>query len=175
MTMAACPTIDTGRLRLRPYRIEDFEPLAELMASDWSVHMGGPFGRQVTWAYFASETANWALRGHGGWSVELKDGTLAGQVSLNRMAHWPEVELGWTVWPAQEGKGIAFEAAQAARDWAFGPGGLSTLVSYISPGNARSIALAKRLGAARDAEAPLPEGETPDDTHVYRHPRPEHA
>ncbi|MBS8226577.1 GNAT family N-acetyltransferase [Vannielia litorea] len=173
--MSTAPTLTTERLRLRPYRIEDFEPLAALMASDWSVHMGGPFGRQESWAYFASEAANWALRGHGGWSVETEDGTLAGQVSLNRMAHWPEVELGWTVWPAFEGKGIAFEAATAARNWAFGSGGLETLVSYIAPGNARSIALAERLGATHDAAAPLPDGETPDETHVYRHPRPEHA
>ncbi|MGR3795992.1 GNAT family N-acetyltransferase [Vannielia sp. SX4] len=173
--MTTAPTLTTERLRLRPYRIEDFETIAALMASDWSVHMGGPFTHEQTWAYFASEVANWPLRGHGGWSVELADGTFAGQVSVNRMAHWPETELGWTVWPAHEGKGIAFEAAQAARDWAFGPGGLSTLVSYIAPGNTRSIALARRLGAVDDAEAPLPEGETRADTHVYRHPKPEHA
>ncbi|MFY0636153.1 MAG: GNAT family N-acetyltransferase [Vannielia sp.] len=173
--MTTAPTIETERLCLRPYRIEDFEPLAALMASEWSEHMGGPFGREESWAYFASEVAMWALRGHGGWSVDLKDGTLAGQVSLNRMAHWPEVELGWTIWPEMQGKGIAFEAATAARDWAFGPGGLSTLVSYIAPENARSIALAKRLGARHDISAPLPTGETEADTHVYRHPRPEHA
>ena len=36
--------------------------------------------------------------------------------------------------------------------------GFQTLVSYITPGNDRSIALAERLGAAPDPDAPLPEG-----------------
>ncbi|MEL7026999.1 MAG: GNAT family N-acetyltransferase, partial [Pseudomonadota bacterium] len=47
--------------------------------------------------------------------------------------------------------------------------GLSTLVSYIDPENARSIALAERLGAVRDDEAEKPE----DNPLVYRHPTPE--
>lgn len=173
--MPPCPMIETERLRLRPYRIEDFEPVAALMGSDWSAPMGGPFSREMAWFYFASECGSWALCGHGGWSVELKEGDSAGQVTVNRFGHWPEVELGWTVWPEHEGKGIALEAARAARDWAFGSGGLQTLVSYISPGNARSLALARRLGALEDHTAALPEGETAADTVVYRHPKPEHA
>ena len=42
-------------------------------------------------------------------------------------------------------------------------------MSYITPENDRSVALAKRLGAIHDPEAALPEGETPADTVVFRH------
>ena len=35
--------------------------------------------------------------------------------------------------------------------------------------NVRSRALAERLGAILDANAPLPNGETPEETVVYRH------
>lgn len=52
--------------------------------------------------------------------------------------------------------------------WAWDQG-IKTLVSYIDPANARSIALAERLGARHDPDAPLPEGETPEETIVYRH------
>ena len=70
--------------------------------------------------------------------------------------------------PAAEGKGYAFEAAQAARAHAFDVLGWETAVSYIDPGNARSIELAERLGAVRDPEAaPFHEGDL-----VFRHSAP---
>lgn len=57
-----------------------------------------------------------------------------------------------------------------ARDWAFETLALDTLVSYVHRDNARSIALAERLGAAPDAGAPP----CPYRDHlVYRHPAPE--
>ena len=64
-----------------------------------------------------------------------------------------------------EGKGYAFEAAIAMRDWAFQERKLKTLVSYIDPDNSRSIRLAERLGATIDEHA---RPQHPDDL-VYRH------
>jgi RimJ/RimL family protein N-acetyltransferase len=84
---------------------------------------------------------------------------------------WPEHELGWSVWnPAVEGKGFAFEAAKAARDFAWTELGWAGAVSYIDPGNDRSIALARRMGAVLDEDAASPgDGEAL----VFRHPAPE--
>ncbi|MEY4982233.1 MAG: hypothetical protein RIR62_499, partial [Pseudomonadota bacterium] len=84
---------------------------------------------------------------------------------------WPEREIGWSVWnPAAEGKGFAFEAAGAARDFAYRALGWTTAVSYVAAGNARSRALALRLGAVVDADAPSI-GEPP--CLVFRHPAPD--
>jgi len=69
-----------------------------------------------------------------------------------------------------EGKGLAYEASLAVLAWAYGPRGIASLVSYIDPGNARSIRLAERLGATRDDAAPKPEGEV---CVTYRHASPE--
>jgi len=69
-----------------------------------------------------------------------------------------------------EGKGIAHEAALAVRDWCYNVRGLTLLMSYIDPRNARSIRLAERMGAVLDESAPLPEGEL---CVAYRHPGPE--
>jgi RimJ/RimL family protein N-acetyltransferase len=71
---------------------------------------------------------------------------------------------------ASEGKGVAYEAALAARAYAYKTVKLATLVSYISPRNARSIRLAERLGARLDPDAAYPED---DPCLVYRHPGPE--
>ncbi|TMV69267.1 GNAT family N-acetyltransferase, partial [Thioclava sp. BHET1] len=82
-------------------------------------------------------------------------------------------EMGWSLWSAEgEGRGYAREAARAVIAHAFGPLGWDTAVSYIAPDNARSIALAERLGAIRDDSAAHP-GDTP--CLVYRHPKPEAA
>lgn len=168
--MTTAPTINCARVTLRPHRLEDFEPMAALMATDWSRHMGGPVARDDMWRWFGSEVGSWSLQGFGSWAVDLNDGTATiGQVGVNQPTDFPEVELGWMIYPDHEGQGYAFEAASAARDWAFGPRGLDTLVSYIAPENARSIKLAERLGAKRDTTAARPD---PDDL-VYRHPCPD--
>ena len=56
----------------------------------------------------------------------------------------------------------------ALRDWAFGAGGLNTLVSYIDPANVRSIAVVERLGGVPDPDAAK---QDPEDL-VFRHNRP---
>jgi len=64
-----------------------------------------------------------------------------------------------------EGRGYATEAAMAMRDWAMRALRLAGLVSYVHPENHRSAAVAERLGATLDADAPK---QDPDDL-VYRH------
>lgn len=166
--MTAAPVISTARLRLRGHTLADLEQLCDLFGTNRAVHMGGPVPRVAAWRWLASEVAMWELMGHGAWGIETQDGDFVGQVGILKPPHFPEVELGWTVLAEAEGKGYAFEAALAASLWAWDQG-FETLVSYIDPANARSISLAKRLGATHDADAALPDGETPEDTIVYRH------
>ncbi|QDC10962.1 GNAT family N-acetyltransferase [Oceanicola sp. D3] len=174
--MPSAPTITTERLRLRPHRIEDFEPMAALFATDWARYMGGPICRKEMWYWLSSEVGSWTLLGHGSLAIELRESNaFIGQIGLTKPEQFPEPELGWCVWPEFEGKGYAFEAAQALLAWAWANLPAATVVSYIDPENDRSIALARRLGAAEDGQAARPDGETPEDTVVYRHPRPEHA
>ncbi len=164
------PTLETERLVLRAPEVADFEPYAAFWASARAVHEGGPKGRSAAWREFACDVACWSLRGFGAWSVEARaGGPWLGMVGLFQPEDYPEPEIGWTLAPEAEGRGIAREAALAARDWAYRALGLTTLVSYIDARNARSIRLAERLGAALDPSAPHPED---DPCLVYRHPAP---
>lgn len=165
---ASAPVIDTPRLRLRGHGLADLDALCSLFETDRSRFMGGPLPRRDAWRWMASEVAMWPLMGHGAWGIETRDGTFIGQVGIAQPPHFPEPELGWTLLDGFEGQGYAFEAATAALFWAWREP-FHTLVSYIDPANARSIALARRLGAVHDPDAALPEGESPDDTLVYRH------
>lgn len=162
------PTLTTPRLRLRAHVMADLEALCDVLGSGRARFMGGPVPRVPAWRWLASEVAMWELMGHGSWGIEAEDGRFLGQISINQPSHFPEPELGWTLLQAAEGKGYAQEAATAVLHWARAQG-FGTLVSYISPGNDRSIALARWLGAEHDPEAALPEGETAEDTVVYRH------
>jgi RimJ/RimL family protein N-acetyltransferase len=168
--MTTAPTIDTQRLRLRAHVSSDFDAYADVFASDRAGYMG-QLKRRQAWFSFCSDVAQWSLFGHGAWAVErLEDGAFVGQVALLKPDHFPELELGWMMTAEGEGKSYAFEAAQMARDFAYVELGRDTLVSYIDPKNTRSIALATRLGAMRDDTAVCPDGETHDETIVYRHP-----
>ncbi|MEL6690855.1 MAG: GNAT family N-acetyltransferase, partial [Pseudomonadota bacterium] len=70
---------------------------------------------------------------------------------------WADHEIGWHLWrPEDEGQGFATEAASAARDWCRETLGWTRIVSYIAPGNTGSEAVAKRMGAVLDTDAPHP-------------------
>ncbi|MEM9432437.1 MAG: GNAT family N-acetyltransferase [Pseudomonadota bacterium] len=166
------PTLHTERLTLRMPVLSDFDVYADIMAADEPGYMGGPFSREAAWGDFCEGIACWSLRGHGTWSAEETQArSLLGFVGLNLEYADPERELGWMFTPHARGKGYAAEAATAIRDYAFETLGWSDIVSYIDPKNLKSRALAERLGAQIDPNAPLPAGESSDDTIVYRHRR----
>lgn len=170
--MTAIPTLSTERLVLRPPRLADFEPYAEFFASERSAWQDGPIPRAEAWAEFAATAGAWVLRGFGPFSVEARaGGGYLGEVGLYQPAHYPEPEIGWILVAGAEGRGFAAEAARAVRAWAYASLGLATLVSYIAPGNARSVRLAERLGAVPDPSAPS----CGPQTAVWRHPGPEAA
>jgi len=162
----AIPTLKTERLTLRPHKMADFDSLAAMLATPHVKYMGGPMNRKAAWKSFCSDIAQWALLGHGAWAVERRDtGEFIGQITIIKPPHFPETEIGWVFFPQSVGNGFACEAARAALIFAFDTIKLKTLVSYIDPGNTRSIALAERLGAKLDPTALS----TTDIDHVYRH------
>ena len=167
--MNPIPRIETERLLLRPMEMADWPAYFEMMQSERSVGMGGPFDLREAWGMFCHDTALWILMGHGALMFEERTtGQCLGQVGLNQGPLFPEHELGWFVYPHAEGKSYAFEAACAIRDWAFCELGIPTLVTYLSKDNVRSRRLAERLGAVLDHDAPRHD---PADL-VYRHPNP---
>ena len=114
-------------------------------------------------------TGTWLLRGHGVWTLEDRETRdVLGFVLIGFEPGDREPELGYMLRASAEGRGLAFEACQAVRDYAFGALELPGIVSYVHHGNDRSIRLAKRLGAVRDttAEADLAPC---DGAYVFRH------
>ncbi|MGB8818056.1 MAG: GNAT family N-acetyltransferase [Rhizobiaceae bacterium] len=161
------PVIVGERVILRPHRASDIDAIAALYQGSRAAHIGGRQSRATVWRWLGYDAGQWGLLGYGSWAVDdLKTGMFAGQVAINRPDNFPEPELGWLLFDAFEGRGLAHEAALLARRFAFEKLAMDTLVSYIAPDNHRSIKLAERLGAAVDPGALTPDG---DACLVYRH------
>lgn len=168
------PPLETERLILRAPLPQDYPAFRDYYASQRSIYTGGPLGEREAWRGFAAEIGHWVMRGFGMRTITAKGAdTPLGRCGIWYPGTWPEPEIGWTLYADSEGKGIAHEAACAIRAHVFGTLGWETVVSYIDPENARSIALAERLGALRDELAARP----PHACHalVYRHPHPRGA
>ena len=167
----AIPEIETERLRLRAPRWDDFEAYAAFNASDRSVGVGGPYTRSRAFQRLGGVIGHWQLRGYGRWMVADKNTDEAlGVVGPYFPEGWPEPEIAWTVFEAAEGRGIAYEAAKAARAFAYQALGWTTAISCVVPDNTRSAALAQRMGCVADGVHQHPDGYT---LNIWRHPGPE--
>lgn len=171
MTLTSAPRFETPRLILRGPELPDVEPFITFSADE--VRSQG-FGyipqRDEAWRWFALNIGHWHIHGYGYLTIEDKEtGKPAGICGIWNPEGWPEPEIGWVVFEGFEGKGIAFEAALAVRQWAYSDLGFTTLTSNIVPDNTRSIALAKRLGASFEREY---DNVQMGLDHLYRHPSP---
>jgi RimJ/RimL family protein N-acetyltransferase len=172
MTLTNAPRLETDNLILRGPEMADVEAFIAFSADEArSIGFGYIPQRDEAWRWFALNIGHWHIHGYGYLTIEDKvTGKPAGICGIWNPEGWPEPELGWVVYEGYEGKGIAYEAALAARAWAYSDLGFTTLTSNIVPSNTRSIALAKRLGATFEREY---DNVQMGLDHLYRHPAPE--
>lgn len=167
----SAPELQTERLVLRAPNLSDFDALAAFYASPRASFVGGPLSRELSWRSLALEAGHWVLRGFGRWTVvEKETNAPVGIVGLWHPEGFPEQELGWDLFDGATGKGYATEAGRAARDYAYGTLGWTTLTSLIAVGNDGSRRVAERLGASYDRDFTH---ERFGDMQVWRHPGPE--
>jgi RimJ/RimL family protein N-acetyltransferase len=160
--------IETGRLVLRPWRAEDVEPYTAFYTdAENAKYVGGQRNADQSWRSLALMIGHWHQKGCGYFAVDEKStGDFVCCIGLWQSAGWPELELGYWVVRAHQGKGYAFEAAERCLTFARDVVRPPSLVSYIAAENAPSISLAERLGARYEETIELadhgPHG-------VYRH------
>ncbi|MGC3938810.1 GNAT family N-acetyltransferase [Roseobacter sp. EG26] len=171
-TLIRIPTLRTERFVMRAPRMSDLDAYAAFRGSERSKGVGGPYNREQSHDNLCGIIGHWHLEGYGRWMVTDTDDTPLGVVGLMNTPFWPEPEIAWSVFGDAEGKGVAFEAAQAARTYAYDVLGWTTAIGCVLADNTRSHALATRMGAARDGSFTHEElGEL----FIYRHPSPEAA
>ncbi len=151
--MTNSPVIETERLRLRRPVEADYLQEVEFWQSDRAAYVGGKKSADEVWRMFALLEGHWQFRGYGFFAVEDKNtGEYYGHIGPWYPEGWPDREIGWTVLSNAEGKSIAYEAAIAARDYAYNELGWDSAISVIETPNTRSIKLAERMGATHSGE-----------------------
>jgi RimJ/RimL family protein N-acetyltransferase len=164
------PVLETERLRLRAWREVDLAPFAAFCADETAGRfLGGTSDAAGAWRRMALQVGHWVLRGYGAWALDEKASQAwVGYCGLWNPHGWPEPEVMWGLAPGARGRGYATEAARAARGYAYGRLGWTTLISCIAPENIASQRVAERLGATLERSIEIngrPAG-------IYRHPGP---
>ena len=153
--MPDIPTLETERLRLRPYRLDDFESYATMWSDPAVVRfIGGiPFSREANWTRFLRLVGIWHYLGFGFFAIEDKaTGIFLGECGFHdyRRLVVPSIEgtmeAGWALTAAAHRKGIAVEAMTAAIAWARAHGTGERLTCMIDPENTPSLRVAAKLG-----------------------------
>lgn len=142
--------LHTPRLLLSALDRSDLETFTALHADvDVTRYLSPP--RPLTGAesfrLFAQILGHWQLRGYGYWAIRHRQThEWLGVAGLWFPVGWPDVELGWRLFPSAWKQGYAREAGEILLEHAFHTLRLKRVVSIIHAQNARSIALAGRLG-----------------------------
>lgn len=145
--------VRTARLTLRSFRVDDLPEFATLHADPKAMaDLGGsiPYtaSRDKLDRHLDGQVRHGISRCH----VSDADGFI-GYVGIcchdNDHPIGAHAEIGWRLLPRARGKGYATEAARGALQHAFTTTGLTQILAYTAPDNARSQAVIRRLGLTR--------------------------
>jgi len=148
---------ETPRLILREFTGEDLPALTTILGDPRVMRfsVSGPLSRDAVAQFLQRSQAVYAEHGCGLWAVvERATHELLGYCGLvwQEVDGQPELEVGYRLAPAWWGRGIATEAALAARDHALVRLGRNRLIALIDPANGASRRVAEKLGMHLEKE-----------------------
>lgn len=142
--------IETERLLIRPFKLEDVEPsYAMNLDPDVSRYTGdgGVVSKEeVERRIVENVFGDYEKHGFGRLAVEVKgENKFIGFTGLKYLEDMNEVDLGYRFMKAYWGKGIATEAAKACVNLGFNSLGLTRMIAMVLPENAGSIRVLEKL------------------------------
>jgi ribosomal-protein-alanine N-acetyltransferase len=148
------PTIETDRLLLRPYRLEDADDYARQIFSDADVmrfmNVEGKvpqYPRIQAKSYIIERNRQWDRLGYGAWVLEEKaTGAFMGHVGLFMIDLTDVIEVGYALGKTFWGRGYATEAAREALRYGFDTLALEEIVAVAFPQNVGSLRVMEKLG-----------------------------
>ena len=156
------PVLQTERLVLRQYRLEDFPFHAAIWADPRTTrHFAGyAYDEEMCWLRFMRNWGQWALFGYGLWALEEKaTGLYLGAVGFMQARRAIDVpyrgapEAAWVIAPDRHGQGLAREALTAAFAWADTHIEAPQTWCMINPPNEISKKVAGRFGFRRGQDS----------------------
>lgn len=149
------PEIETARLQLRQFVLEDLDELYRLYSNpDVMKYVGkGAKTKEETEAALVSTVEHYR-HGFGMWAVIHKaDGKLLGRCGLCFLDRTPEVELGYVLDKLYWGRGLATEAARASLRYGFEVANLDRIVAIARPENVASRRVMEKVGMKYEKNA----------------------
>ena len=152
--------IETERLLLREYILDDFDALYEIMSDpETMAHYPAPYDEARTRRWIEWNLENYAKYGFGLWAVVLKEtGEFIGDCGLTLQNIDGEMlpEIGYHIHKKYWRRGFAKEAARAVRDWVFTNTEYDVVYSYMKYTNEGSWRTAMANGMKKVKEYPDP-------------------
>jgi RimJ/RimL family protein N-acetyltransferase len=146
------PSIDTARLHLRGFRLDDLDNLAVLLSDADVVRYvgdGQPIGREESENALLSIMRHWDQHGFGRWAViDKQTQRFAGFGGLRSLMDTPEVvyHLAKAFW----GRGLATELGRASLTFGFTEHQFERIVAVAKPENAASVHVMEKIGMQYD-------------------------
>ena len=147
------PEIETARLLLRMFTIDDLEDLSRIYAdADVMRYLSGhPLTKEETASWLNYFLAGWEQYGFGWWALTLKErGKLIGHCGLQFIHVTPDVEVTYGIEKAYWRRGLASEAAGACLRYGFEELRLDRIYALADPGNVGSHRVMERVGMSYD-------------------------
>lgn len=148
--------IETPRLFLRHYTLDDIDALAEVLCDHDNMRFfPNRFERKDAEEWIQKNLRRYAEDGVGGWALIMKpDNKFGGYCGLVRreIDGVKEIEVGYGLARHAQGQGIATEAARACMNYAFATLGQERVISLIRPENLPSRRVAERNRMAVEKE-----------------------
>lgn len=155
--------IETQRLILREYLIEDFDALYEIMSDAQTMqHYPAPFDEERTRGWILWNLENYKKFGFGLWAVVLKEtGEFIGDcgITIQNIDGQMLPEIGYHINKKYWRRGFAKEAAGAVRDWVFENTDYNEIYSYMKYTNVASYSTAIANGMKKLKEYADPKNE----------------
>jgi RimJ/RimL family protein N-acetyltransferase len=152
--------LETQRLILRKYTLDDFDALYEIMSdAETMQHYPAPFDSEKTLSWIKWNLDNYEKYGFGLLAVVLKEtGGFIGDCGITIQNIDGEMlpEIGYHINKRYWRRGFAKEAAQAVRDWVFANTKYDTIYSYMKYTNIASYSTAIANGMKKVKEYPDP-------------------
>jgi RimJ/RimL family protein N-acetyltransferase len=156
--------VATERLRLREFTRDDLDTLHAMVADEEQMTFyPRPKTRDEAAAWLDRNLRIYAEHGFGFWLVaSLTTSEFVGYCGIRPrpVDGAAEIEIGWHMKKTWWNRGIATEAAAAARDLAFGRFGLGRLVAVIHPDHVASRRVAEKI-AMRAERTTVLDGDYP--------------
>jgi [ribosomal protein S5]-alanine N-acetyltransferase len=144
--------VTTKRLLLRELEPNDIDSLFEVLGDPVAMcYYRAPFDRDGVSAWIDWAGHSYRENGFGLWAViRRSDGRFLGDCGpmLQPVEDHVIPEVGYHIVPAEQGRGYATEAARACVAWVFANTSFDIVCSLVSPENAPSRAVAKKVHSA---------------------------